>query len=273
MSMPRRIVFVRHGQSESNILQSAQKKGERFEHEQLVGSRVDWKQRLSKEGRKQAEDAAINLKNIYGEMNFFDSLYLSPFIRARETALIIGGDDNSLNWNIDDRLSERIWGIYGVVSRQEQRSHFPLTSKLANDDPWYIRYDGGESLFDVYNRFKTFKNKLWRDNSEQNVLIVAHKQLIQAACYDIEKLLPEEWDDIWKNKVYDIPNLGSVEYSRTNPNDESDVREKYTWRRVISLASPENSPLSGGWVEFSHGKEFTPEQIQQQISKYPPLLG
>ena len=115
-------------------------------------------------------------------MGFFDAFYVSPFIRTRETAVEISGE-MSLRWRIDDRLSERIWGIYGVVSRQEQRSHFPLTSRLANDDPWYIRYDGGESLFDVYNRFKSFRTKLWRKHSGENVLIVAHKQLYRNKPY------------------------------------------------------------------------------------------
>lgn len=274
MSLPKRIVFIRHGESESNIVQGAQKRGENFEHEQLIGSRVDWKQRLSSTGREQAEIAAQSLSVLFdGGVSYFDTFYLSPFIRARETALILSGENDNLIWNIDDRLSERIWGIYGVVSRQEQRGHFPLTSRLANDDPWYIRYDGGESLFDVYNRFKTFKSKLWRENSEENVLIIAHKQLIQTACYDIEKLLPEDWDNIWENQVYNIPNLGMMEYSRINPENEEDVREKYCWRRVVDLADLENSLSSGEWVEFAHNKKFSPSDIADQISEYPPFLG
>ena len=52
--------MIRHGQSESNIVQSAQKVNSQFEYEELINSRVDWKQRLSDKGRSQAEIARAN---------------------------------------------------------------------------------------------------------------------------------------------------------------------------------------------------------------------
>ena len=273
MARPYRLLMVRHGQSESNIVQQAQKQGHHFEHEDLIGTRVDWKQRLSKSGRDQAREAANSIVQFYGSLNYFQTHYVSPFIRARETAAIISENEPQIKWRIEDRLSERIWGIYGVVSRQEQRSHFPLTSRLANDDPWYIRYDGGESLFDVYNRFKMFSDKLRRENSEQNVMIVAHKQMIQAACYDIEKLFPEEWDEVWQKPEYSFKNLGAIEYSRVNPLDSSDVRDRFSWRRMLNLANIESSPLKGEWIEFQPGKTYSSQDLSDQIDSYPPLLG
>ena len=130
MSRPYRLLMIRHGQSESNIVQSAQKANNQFEHEELINSRVDWKQRLSNKGRSQAEVARASLSQIYPNgLNYFNSFYVSPFIRARETASILSMHNLGIRWNIEDRLSERIWGIYGTVSRQEQRSHFPLTSR------------------------------------------------------------------------------------------------------------------------------------------------
>lgn len=270
MANPLRLVLIRHGESESNIVQHYQKQGENFALEGKINSRVDWKQRLSPHGREQARVAEKNLRQIYGGLNFFDKRYVSPFIRARETAVLLSGVGDFL-WRIDDRLSERIWGIYGVVSRQEQRSHFPLTARLANDDPWYIRYDGGESLFDVYNRFKSFRAKLGRKHSGENVLIVAHKQLIQTACYDIEKMLPEDWDRLWQDPRYDVPNLGLVEFSRVNPFDARDIREDFTWRRIINLGE-KNLRGVDNWEEFVADKSFMTEEIMAQISDYEPFL-
>ena len=270
MANPLRLVMIRHGQSESNIVQQHQKIGGKFKLEDEINTRVDWKQRLSPLGREQAENAAHHLQSIYGGMDFFDKLYVSPFVRARETAVKIS-DETNLRWRLDDRLSERIWGIYGVVSRQEQRSHFPLTARLANDDPWYIRYDGGESLFDVYTRFKSFRSKLWQKHSGENVLIVAHKQLIQTACYDIEKMLPEDWDKIYDNRKYDVPNLGLIEYSRVNPYDSSDVRDNFTWRRVLNLGG-EDIHIIEDWEEFIADKTFLTDELSEQISKYKPFL-
>lgn len=271
MSLPLRIAFVRHGESESNIIQRAQKNGQTLDVEDLVNSRVDWKQRLSETGQNQAKKAHVNLYKIYGDLDYFDSFYVSPFIRARETALLLSGN-KLINWEIDDRLSERIWGIYGLVSRQQQHEHFPLTNKLSNDDPWYIRYDGGESLFDVYNRFKNFKEKLWRENSGQNVLIVSHAQFIQSVCYDLEKLLPEDWDKIWEKREYKIPNVGLVEYSRVNPSDSRDIREDFTWRRILYLDNLDESPFGSEWFEFERNGTFSTEEIEKQIDEYPRLL-
>lgn len=271
MANPLRLVLVRHGESESNIVQNAQKRGEVFEFEDEISSRVDWKQRLSSKGRSQAVIARGEIEAIYGGVDFFDVKYVSPFVRTRETAVLLSGDEN-IKWKIDDRLSERIWGIYGVVSRQEQRSHFPMTARLANDDPWYIRYDGGESLFDVFNRFKDFRAKVWRENSGENVLIVAHKQLIQTVCYDIEKLLPEDWDKIWENRKYNIPNLGLVEFSRINPFDENDIREDFSWRRFVNLSNRNDGENFEAWEEIAIEKDFSAKELKTQVENYPPII-
>lgn len=268
---PLRLVLVRHGESEANTVQNAQKRGEVSPIEDAISTRADWKQRLSPKGREQARIAGKKLREIYGSLEFFDAHYVSPFIRTRETAVLISGQ-KQVKWRIDDRLSERIWGIYGAVSRAEQRSHFPLTAKLANDDPWYIRYDGGESLFDVYNRFKAFQSKLWRENSRQNVLIVAHKQLIQTACYDIEKLLPEDWDKIWENKKYDIPNCGAVEFSRVNPLDSRDIRENFSWRRFLDLGGGKIPSEFQNWEEIGGDKAFLTDELSSQIINYRPFM-
>ena len=48
MSMPNELVFVRHGQSEANVIQKADKSGIRHEMEEHINDRPDWRQRLSK---------------------------------------------------------------------------------------------------------------------------------------------------------------------------------------------------------------------------------
>ncbi len=63
MVNPLRLVMVRHGQSEANIVQHAQKLGQKIDLESKVESRADWRQRLSPEGRNQAERARRELSN------------------------------------------------------------------------------------------------------------------------------------------------------------------------------------------------------------------
>ena len=114
MANPLRLVMIRHGQSEANIVQHAQKLGQKIDLEKKVEARADWRQRLSPKGKEQADKARRELSKIYGSLDFFDSKYTSPFIRARETAAILSGE-NCHFWKIDDLLSERNWGIFGRV--------------------------------------------------------------------------------------------------------------------------------------------------------------
>ena len=269
MVNPLRLVMVRHGQSEANIVQHAQKLGQKIDLESKVESRADWRQRLSPEGRNQAERARRELSKIYGGLDFFDSKYSSPFIRARETAAILSGENRHF-WKIDDLVSERNWGVFGRVSMDERAEHFSLTMKYLYNDPFFMRFDGGESIFDVYLRFRTFSERLKREDGNQNVLIVSHKQLIQSACYLIEGFLPEQWNDTTRRHIYDVPNLGGIEYSRVNPIDASDVREDFAWRRILNLGEADGR--YGNWEEFDVRRDFSSEELLFQISENKPFL-
>ena len=269
MANPRRLVMIRHGQSEANIVQHAQKLGQKIDLGEKVETRADWRQRLSPKGREQAERARKELSKIYGSLDFFDSKYTSSFIRARETAVVLSGE-NLYFWKIDDLLSERNWGIYGRVSMNERVENFPITMRYLYNDPFFMRLDGGDSIFDVHLRFRSFCERLRREESNQNVLIVSHKQLIQSACYLIEGLLPERWNDNQKRNIYDVPNLGAIEYSRVNPMNASDVRENFAWRRVLNLGEADGR--YGNWEEFDVRRDFSNDELSVQINENKPFL-
>lgn len=269
MANPLRLVMIRHGQSEANIVQHAQKLGQKIDLEKKVETRADWRQRLSPKGKEQAEKARRELSKIYGSLDFFDSKYTSPFIRARETAAILSGE-NCHFWKIDDLLSERNWGIFGRVDMNERVDNFPITMRYLYNDPFFMRLDGGESIFDVYLRFRSFCERLKREESNQNVLIVSHKQLIQSACYLIEGFSPEHWNDNRIRDTYDVPNLGAIEYSRINPMNASDVRENFAWRRVLNLSEADGK--YGDWEEFDIRREFSNDELLAQINENKPFL-
>ena len=269
MANPLRLVMIRHGQSEANIVQHAQKLGQKIDLEEKVETRADWRQRLSPRGREQAERARKELSKIYGSLDFFDSKYTSSFIRARETAVVLSGE-NLYFWKIDDLLSERNWGIYGRVNMNERVENFPITMRYLYNDPFFMRLDGGDSIFDVYLRFRSFCERLRREESNQNVLIISHKQLIQSACYLIEGLLPERWNNNQKRDIYDVPNLGAIEYSRVNPMNASDVRENFSWRRVLNLGEADGK--NGNWEEFDVRGDFSNSELRDQIKENEPFL-
>lgn len=273
MAMPNDIVFVRHGLSEANIVHKFDKSGNgHHAKESEINDRPDWQQRLSEKGIEQAKTAGQWITDHLGGIDSFDAWYVSPFLRTRETAAYVSGFDKG-NWTIDDRVVERSWGVYGTVPRAEQRSQFPLTAKLHSSTPWYVRFDGGESMPDVYGRFRDFQGTLHREQSGRRVIVVSHGDFINVARYGIERLRPEEWEAIDKDPAYTIRNCSIIQYSRVNPNDADDIRDKITWRRITYTDAVHESPDNGEWVELPARQRFSGAELLEQVCFAPPLIG
>ncbi len=273
MTMPLDLLFIRHGESEANIVQKRDDHGVDRVVAETIFARPDWRQRLTARGIDQAKQAKAYIDQELGGLQAFDARYVSPFLRTRETAAYIGGDALD-GWTIDDRIVERSWGVYGKMPRAEQRAQFPLTAaeKLAN--PWYIRLDGGESMPDVYARFRDFQATLHREQSDKRVVVVSHGDFINAARYGVERMTPEEWEILDENRNYTIRNCTLLHYTRVNPHNPDDVRDKLRWRRYIYPDTPDESPDGGQWVELSERRRYTgAELIEQADQAAPRLLG
>jgi len=158
---PRRIILVRHGQSEGNA-------------DQMAYSRTqDYKLNLTETGREEARNAGIKISNLIGEEGLY--VYISPYFRTRQTYDEIS---KSVSYNVtqtteDPRLREQDWG----------HLRHPDDSKLIENErdeygTFYYRIPSGESGADVYDRVSTFFETIHRDFSKpdfpENVLIVTH---------------------------------------------------------------------------------------------------
>jgi len=271
MTMPKELVFVRHGQSEANIVHAIDKVGGENHNLTFINDRPDWKQRLSKVGITQVRNAKKWLDENMDGAASFDARYVSPFLRTRETAAYLGGLDLG-EWTIDDRVVERSWGVYGTVARAEQRAHFPLTAKLHHSTPWYVRFDGGESMPDVYGRFRDFQGTLHREQNNNKVLVVSHGDFINVARYGIERMRPEQWEAIDRDARYTIRNCSVLHYSRVNPLDPSDIRDKIHWRRMIYPGAIEESPDGGEWIELPERERFTGTELLKQVEIAPNII-
>lgn len=271
MTMPRDLLFIRHGESEANIVQKRDDHGINPDVAGAIFARPDWQQRLTVKGIEQAKTAKEYIDRELDGLASFDARYVSPFMRTRETAAYVGGE-NVEGWTIDDRIVERSWGVYGKMPRAEQRAQFPLTAaeKLAN--PWYIRLDGGESMPDVYARFRDFQATLHREQADQRVVVVSHGDFINAARYGIERMTPEEWEALDENKKYTIRNCTLLHYTRVNPDNPDDVRDKLRWRRYIYPDTASESPDGGQWVELSERRRYSGAELLEQADKAPRLL-
>jgi len=272
MAMPNDLIFIRHGQSEANIVQKSDEHGVDMEVTKQLFGRPDWQHRLTGQGVLQAKAAGEWLRQNVAPLEAFDALYVSPFLRTRETAAYVGGDE-AKGWTIDDRLVERSWGVYGSVPRAEQRAQFPMTAEAKLRNPWYIRLDGGESMPDVYGRFRDFQETLHREYPGRRVIAVTHGDFMNAARYGIERLTPEEWERLDSNKEYTIRNCTILQYTRVNPEDQTDVRPKLHWRRYTYTDTPELSPDGGRWVELPSRRRYSGAELLAQVAISAPLLG
>lgn len=271
MAMPNDLVFVRHGQSEANVVQRLRRDEHEHEHAIAVSDRPDWQQRLSTLGRQQAVYARAWIDEHLGGVASFNGRYVSPFLRTRETAAYVGGDELG-EWTVDDRVVERSWGVYGTVPRAEQRSHFPLTVKLHKTTPWYVRFDGGESMPDVYNRFRDFQGTLHREQSGKRVIVISHGDFINVARYGVERMLPEQWEAIDRDPTFTIRNCSITHYSRVNPADSTDIRPKLHWRRIIYPDALDQSPQGGEWIELPGRQRYTGKELLIQAEFAPRLF-
>jgi len=158
---PKRIILIRHGESEGNLDNS------------LYETTPDYALKLTPKGISQAKLAGGEIKSLIGDESVY--VYLSPFFRTRETFEHIHESisDNVMKAIEDPRIREQDWGHLrhpddnkGIIKERDEFSTF------------YYRIPDGESGADVYDRVTTFLDTMHRDfekhNYPENVLIVSH---------------------------------------------------------------------------------------------------
>jgi broad specificity phosphatase PhoE len=271
MGMPLDLVFIRHGQSEANMIHDLERKSTIHDNHTDVYDRPDWMQRLSELGVEQAVAAGEWLRKNFIDPTEFDRCYGSTFLRTRETALYVGGE--SCDWHLDDRLKERDWGLYGATPREKREALFPNTHKNHSINKWYARMDGGESLADnVLMRARDFCGSLHRDMDKRRVLVVSHGEFILTMRYLLERMMPEEWMEMEGDVAQDIKNCTILHYSRQNPDDPSDVRPHISWMRMIYPYSEADSPFGGTWRQVIEKRVVKGDELRKQIDYAKPLI-
>lgn len=272
MPLPLDIIFVRHGQSEANIIDQVEEDGGSPQLIKSLRERPDWAHRLTPQGIEQAKITGLWIKDNIGDITkTFKARYYSPFIRARETAAYLSTPETT--WRKHNMLHERDWGHYGTVSKAEQASRFPRTFQMHKEAPLYARLDGGEALADnVALRVRDFRDTIRRKWSDQKVIVVTHGETISVARYVFEGMLPEEWQKATEDKSQYISNCSILWYTRVNPNDPRDIRPYIAWRRMIRPDDIAKSPFGGEWQEIPDYRFMTAKEMLDTVDKIPRLL-
>lgn len=90
--------------------------------------------------------------------------------------------------------------------------------------------------------------------------------------YGIERMLPEQWEEMDKDPRYTIRNCSVTHYTRINPEDPEDVRDKLHWRRIIYPDALEESPDGGNWVELPERQRFNGAELLTQVNQAKRML-
>ncbi|MBF9073764.1 histidine phosphatase family protein [Streptacidiphilus fuscans] len=167
MARPRRIVLLRHGESEGNVDES-------------IYERVpDHALKLTERGREQAREAGAELREMFGVERV--QVYVSPYTRARQTLGLLGLEPARIRVMEEPRLREQDWGnLQDLDDIREQRK--------ARDayGHFYYRLTQGESGADVYDRVGAFFETLHRNflspDYPPNVLLVCHGLMMRLFC-------------------------------------------------------------------------------------------
>lgn len=274
MGMPNNLVLVRHGESEANVAQRLEKRGECDKIPKAFYDRHDWQHRLSEKGVGQAEAAGRWILENLGSIDaYFDRRYVSPFIRTRETALHLGGLGLE-NWLKDDRLIERSWGTYGATPFDVRAEQFPHTERQRAGSTLYSHMDNGESIgYGTVFRVRNWLDTLHRDMDGKNALAVTHGEFMWSVRFALEGMLPEEWDQNDSDKQQKMWNCTVLHYTRVNPEDPEDIRPALNWRRLIYPTNVARSPFNGEWRPINAKRYMPAAELQASIDAVPRLLG
>ncbi|MEK7211228.1 MAG: histidine phosphatase family protein [Patescibacteria group bacterium] len=160
MGWPKLLVFVRHGESEGNLLSVDERT--KYDCSSHIYS-------LTPTGRKQARITGEYLQKRFGA---FDAYYTSYYSRTHETLKLMYPDAHAYE---DPRLAEAQRGIWHVLTRDEVNRYFP--GEIVRKDReglYHHRPLGGENWPDIELRIHSFLGTLARDYGEKRVLIVGH---------------------------------------------------------------------------------------------------
>jgi probable phosphoglycerate mutase len=165
-------IFMRHGEADNNV------------NRILVGRHIE--SHLTEIGRQQVRDTANYLKEIV-----IDKVFVSPVIRARETAEIVC-DVINLDYEIDERLYEIELGkLVGMNYEDIIEKHGNLFLKFYSGDEQMLDDYGVESFTSVKMRIKHLLDETMERYPDKNIIFVTHLDPIKAAISLLLDLKPE----------------------------------------------------------------------------------
>jgi broad specificity phosphatase PhoE len=176
-----RLYFIRHGESEANVLHVISNRG--------------CTHGLTEKGRGQVTTLAQKLAPTP-----FVRLYSSPLLRAVQTAELLS-HDLGIPFEITGALREFDCGIIeGKSDPASWQIHLQIREAWFLRKEWKKRIVGGESFLDIQRRFLPFIEGLIRDcgSTQNNLMLVGHGGIFQC-------MLPLVFTNVAFEHVLELP--------------------------------------------------------------------
>jgi len=163
-----KLIFVRHGESEKNTLDVKSCSLDKFP--------------LTEKGRREVNELAKKIKDR------IDLIITSPVLRARETAEILN-KKLKVKILIDSLISEYNCGQWNDRFKKDLRENdenYQNYKQIISKEEKYNFKMGitGESMKEIVKRTRKFINKIKKEYSNKNILLVSHGG-INAAIYKV----------------------------------------------------------------------------------------
>lgn len=276
MSYPIDLVLVRHGESEGNLARDRSRKGDSGSFEGGFADRHTSKYRLTDVGRSQARKAGKWLREHAGE--HFDRYYTSEYVRAMETAALLGFE--KANWLCEFYLRERDKGEFGGLSDQQREALYLNELKARERDSFYWTAPGGESIAQSCLRVERFLEILRHSCGGFKVIAVCHGNIMRAFRIRIERMQQSTFQQLWGtpellDETEDASLIKNAEihytqilwYTRRDP-VTLEISTNFQWLKSICPWAS-----SGGETDWMHINRptFTNEQLLLQVHQVPQL--
>ena len=264
LTAPLNLVFVRHGQSEANVLISHNLNGDEslFNEQTMTVPDRDW--RLTDLGREQAK---LSGQWITDNLPDFDRFIVSPYVRTRETAAHLNLD--KVNWEENRTVRERSWGEIDSIPFSEFKSRYPHNFLLKEKDPLYWRPPAGESIAQVSEtRVRNLLRNLYRESTNQNVLIVSHGEFIQSSRLVLESWSDEDFIERSRDRKTAVKNCEIIHYSRVNP-ETQEISDRVQWVRRVW---PENGKITVGEWKFFEKITLTNQDLLDRVEGFKKIF-
>lgn len=152
--MPKKIILIRHGETEYN----------------RDGRWQGWTDEpLNETGKSQSEKAAQRLKS-----EVIDAIFTSDLIRALQTAKIVG-KPLGIPAIKTKNLRERNMGIFeGMTWEESEEKHKSLFENFFDHQNETFKDHGGETIKEVKKRIKAFLKEMKSKYKDKVVAIITH---------------------------------------------------------------------------------------------------